>query len=128
MKKENIETFLPPIHSLKYRMINHTIISFDWTMIKLRRREKYENEEEFILIFDRIMKHIEQTTTVSSPKSIIFLIITLCIAVCLIIIITIFLFTNQQSLGITSEQSTLSTTSKYQTAFIFIVELSQMNL
>jgi hypothetical protein len=49
------------------------------------------------LFFEKMMKYIEQTTTVSSWKLKLFLIITICIAMCLIAIINMFIFINRQS-------------------------------
>jgi hypothetical protein len=64
------------------------------------------------------MKHIEQTTIVSSSKIKLFLIIILCIAMCLIVIISMFIFINRQSLSQTITSSKYLYLDKYEKLFL----------
>jgi hypothetical protein len=69
-----------------------------------------------------MMEHSEQTTTVSSSKSKLFVIITLSTAVSLIIIIAIFLLaTNKQSPTQIAIAQSLKSVSKQSTTCMYLI-------
>jgi len=76
------------------------MISFYWILNKYGESEKTKVKKNLFLFFEKMMKYIEQKTTISSSKLKLFLlIITLCIIICLIVIISMFILINQQLLS-----------------------------